>query len=288
VILSDAVAHAPLCALLPGINPRTLFAALDLLGPEERRRARRPFLNLPHHSQVLGGVAVRDISVELASRIAEFDDAERGELRNALGVDPWASQFRADLMPIAAADPTLVTESAASLALSAGQRDGLNFDSAEMQILGYGFQAGVGLAYADEVVQALGKAIREVMFDTEHLDARSARFLNVLGSAADVSYPIVEELAATLEQDLLDLLRQHSRPLTRQLGFVVDVADQLIRLSPPGTNAWISVEKVLAPLTDPGVRGAIEDDLVDRHRALQPATRAALGLPPTPDERSDS
>ena len=103
---------------------------------------------------------------------------------NALNVDPWATEFRAALLPIAQADPTLITETTMSSLQQSALADNRRFDvpSADTDFLTIGFAAGLGAGVRDQFMERLTAFLPQVLAKTEDLVIRRAPFLDALRS----------------------------------------------------------------------------------------------------------
>jgi hypothetical protein len=276
-VIEEAVQESQLVTLFPGLAPAPVFEALDLLDLEERRRGRRPFLNLSALGQSAGPESVRAVAQELALRVGELDQHERGEVMNALNVDPWATQFRDALLSLPESDPTLITESTmSSLQQSVlGQATGLELPASGVRLLVLGFGAGLGEGMHDQFIERLVAYLPQVLASPDDVRLRGPAFTDALQSLPAIARNRLEDLSAVLEREAVTLTERNS--LTSDAaGFVVDVANEIARLG-DGMSPLEEWRRTLARLRDR--KDLIEDDLVDRPRVLRPDVIEQLSVP---------
>jgi hypothetical protein len=161
-MLADAANDPVLVVQLSLLPPGPVFAAMNLLSPDDRARARAPFIDLAQVGEQLGASGVREVATELAQVVNELSPRERRELESPLQVEPTASQYRSSFLPLLTADPTFVSD---GIIQASWQVLNSRFDvtTPEFDVMTLGFSAGRGEALVAEFLQKLSGALVEAV-----------------------------------------------------------------------------------------------------------------------------
>ncbi len=287
-VMSDALAHPQLVAEFPTINGSRVFAALDLVSVSEKKVGRKPFIELGSLASQ-GEVLMIAVGQELAKRVHELDPDERATLQSQVSVEPTGTQVRPAFLPIANADPLLVTEQIARNAFQAIPTGDLAQQDPNLQL----FMIGVRQGLVKDLIEQFGERLRSQLVESL---ADSDRW----GLVAGVVEMALQELVTDEEwavDDLLGAIRENVSAVLghepheawiRWLLVVASVADRLENPSPSTTAeaqelaralvdaAPIEVARVLSSgsgfTIGPAVGEALRERLEGPIQSLSPGT----------------
>ncbi len=210
-MVADAIADPRVVSQLTALDPRRLFPVLDRLGVAERRKARRPFLNLAAVAP-RGPEAVNAVAEELAARVTDLDGAERDELQQTIGGNGLSPQFRAAWLPLIEADRTLLTDGASHDAFQSLLTGEVDPQAADFRVVVLGLSQGLGEQYVTQFADRLRELINEAVANDR------ARLPRLIEASADFVLALPTNLGDAQVQSLLTTIRS-------SVGPIVDTAD---------------------------------------------------------------